>query len=75
MVLAGAAVSCRTDRPPDPPAGPVSSSAEPPAPVAATADTEVTATVDEVLAKGVHPGLTWGQIPRRRRDVEGALRR
>ena len=45
-------------------------STAPPAPVEATADGEVTATVEEVLAKGVHPGLTWGQIP----DVVATLK-
>jgi murein L,D-transpeptidase YcbB/YkuD len=32
-------------------------------PVASTADPEVTATVEQVLATAVHPGLTWGTIP------------
>lgn len=39
-------------------------------PVASTADAEVTATVDQVLASTAHPGLTWGAIP----DVVAALK-
>jgi L,D-transpeptidase YcbB len=68
LVLAGAAVACRADGPPGPPSVPASTA--PPVPVEATADAEVTATVQEVLGKATHPGLTWAQIP----DVAPALK-
>ena len=39
-------------------------------PVASTADPEVGATIEKVLATALHPGLTWGAIP----DVVPALK-
>jgi murein L,D-transpeptidase YcbB/YkuD len=67
--MALAVVGC--DGPAAPPAPPaVSAPASVGAPVASTADAEVTATVDQVLAAASHPGLTWGAIP----DVVAALK-
>lgn len=65
LVVAGCAGPAA---PPIPPAVATPDTAAPP--VASTADAEVTATVDQVLATALHPGLTWGTIP----DVVPALK-
>ena len=71
IVAALVLAACGTPPPSALPAPPgVPSAAAPPPPVEATADAEVTATVQEVLGKATHPGLTWAQIP----DVAPALK-
>jgi murein L,D-transpeptidase YcbB/YkuD len=69
VVLGVVAVSCGRGTPAPPPIVP-SPAPVAAAPVAATADAEVTATVEQVLASATHPGLTWGSIP----DVAAALK-
>src|SRR5688572_25615595 len=68
VAVAVFAAGCGAAAPPAPPAlaVPVPGAA----PVASTADPEVGATIDQVLATALHPSLTWGAIP----DVVPALK-